>query len=118
MFVPGGKSNAGLEASKDLEERHFMNTTNDSNRNSVTDFPVLTPEAIVRFIAEPFVSPEADPVIRLNFRTAPLDDVVNYLRLTAGFVVRVGQNVNVKQSVEVYCDELLTRDGAVDVLND
>ena len=53
--------------------------------------------------------------LRLNFRGAPLDLVLNYLSEAAGFIIDL--QTEVKGKVDVWSNQPLTKDEAVDVLN-
>lgn len=52
--------------------------------------------------------------LRLNFRNAPLELVLNYLSEAAGFIIM--PETDVRGRVDVWSNEPLTRDEAVDVL--
>ena len=62
-------------------------------------------------------APDASPAggILLNFKGAPLSDVLNYLSQAAGFVIV--QDVPVEGTVNVISRQPLTADEAVDLLN-
>ncbi len=54
--------------------------------------------------------------IRLDFRDAPLDDVLSYLSRAAGFVIYLRPGVRVDGQVTVRSDQPLSRDEAVNLL--
>jgi general secretion pathway protein D len=54
--------------------------------------------------------------LRMNFRNAPLDMVLNYLSDAAGFIIVLDTRVN--GNVSVISDHPMTRDEAVNLLND
>jgi type II secretory pathway component GspD/PulD (secretin) len=56
-----------------------------------------------------------DKGIRLNFRNVPLDMVLNYMSAAAGFIIV--QEAEVKGKVDVWSQEPLTKEEAVDLLN-
>lgn len=56
-----------------------------------------------------------DKTLRLNFRGAPLEMVLNYLSEAAGFIIDL--QTEVKGKVDVWSNQPLTREEAVDVLN-
>jgi general secretion pathway protein D len=58
---------------------------------------------------------ESEKGLRLNFRNAPLEMVLNYLSDAAGFVIV--PEVDVRGKVDVWSNQPLTKDEAVDVLN-
>ncbi|MGA4644910.1 secretin N-terminal domain-containing protein [Limisphaera sp. 4302-co] len=58
---------------------------------------------------------EGERGLRLNFRNAPLELVLNYLSEAAGFIII--PEVDVKGRVDVWSNQPLTRDEAIDVLN-
>ena len=53
--------------------------------------------------------------LRLNFRGAPLDSVLDYLSDAAGFIIVLDTQVH--GSVDLWSDQPVTRDEAVDLLN-
>ncbi|HLP76143.1 MAG TPA: secretin N-terminal domain-containing protein [Candidatus Paceibacterota bacterium] len=53
--------------------------------------------------------------LRLNFRNAPIDLVLNYLSDAAGFIIEL--DTNVRGSVSVISSHPMTKDEAVDLLN-
>lgn len=61
--------------------------------------------------------PGADPSagLRLNFRNVPLDMVLNYLSDAAGFIIVL--ETKVQGNVDVWSNQPLTKDEAVDLLN-
>lgn len=61
------------------------------------------------------VGPVPDGQLRLNFRDAPLDLVLNYLSDAAGFIINL--ETEVRGRVTVWSGQPLTKDEAVDVLN-
>lgn len=56
-----------------------------------------------------------DKTLRLNFRNAPLEMVLNYLSEAAGFIIDL--QTEVKGKVDVWSNQPLTKEEAVDVLN-
>ena len=68
---------------------------------------------------QPAAAPETKSVdrnLRLNFRGVPLEMVLNYLSEAAGFVILPGQ-VDVKGKVDVWSNQPLSKDEAVQLLN-
>lgn len=53
--------------------------------------------------------------LRLNFRNAPIDLVLNYLSEAAGFIIELDSNV--RGNVSVISNQPMTKDEAVDLLN-
>ncbi len=53
--------------------------------------------------------------LRLNFRNAPIDLVLNYLSDAAGFIIQL--NTPVRGKLDVWSSQPVTRDEAVDILN-
>ena len=53
--------------------------------------------------------------LRLNFRGAPLESVLDYLRDAAGFIIVLDTQVNGR--VDLWSDQPVTREEAVDLLN-
>ncbi|MHB8520834.1 MAG: secretin N-terminal domain-containing protein [Limisphaerales bacterium] len=59
--------------------------------------------------------PNGEKGLRLNFRGAPLEMVLNYLSDAAGFIIV--PKVDVKGKVDVWSSQPLSKDEAIDVLN-
>ena len=77
---------------------------------AATPAPAVAPE-----VAElPAASTNAD-ALRLNFRAAPIDLVLNYLSDAAGFIIQV--NTPVTGKLDVWSNQPVTRDEAVALLN-
>jgi type II secretory pathway component GspD/PulD (secretin) len=64
---------------------------------------------------EPTKGAESDGRLRLNFRGVPLEMVLDYLSEAAGFIIV--KETEVKGKVDVWSNQPLTKDEAVDVLN-
>jgi general secretion pathway protein D len=60
---------------------------------------------------------DADKELRLNFRGAPLEQVLNYMSEAAGFIINVVPGTEIKGKVDVWSNQPLTRDEAVQLLN-
>lgn len=72
--------------------------------------------AITEAKAEPSApQAPADGKLRLNFRSAPLELVLNYLSEAAGFIIIL--ETEVKGKVDVFSNQPLDKDEAVDLLN-
>lgn len=67
--------------------------------------------------------PGAEPLrdgekgLRLNFRGAPLEQVLNYMSDAAGFIINVLPNTDIKGKVDVWSNQPLSREEAVELLN-
>jgi general secretion pathway protein D len=55
--------------------------------------------------------------LRMNFRDASLDQVLNYLSEAAGFIINVKPGASIRGKVTVLSNEPLTRDEAINLLN-
>ncbi|MDH7503545.1 MAG: secretin N-terminal domain-containing protein, partial [Verrucomicrobiota bacterium] len=62
------------------------------------------------------VAADGERSLRLNFRNAPLELVLNYLSEAAGFIIMPG-SADVKGKVDVWSNQPLTKEEAVEVLN-
>ena len=102
-----------------------VNTTAPASTNAATEPAVIlsatkSPMPAVNVVSS-FVPPaEAHgsnnpDELRLNFRNAPLEMVLNYLSDAAGFIIVLDTPVN--GSVSVISNRPMTRDEAVDLLN-
>src|ERR1041384_2959205 len=60
---------------------------------------------------------EGDKGLRLNFRGVPLEMVLNYLSDAAGFIINIKPGTDIKGKVDVWSNQPLTKDEAVDLLN-
>ena len=54
--------------------------------------------------------------MKLQFQRAPLEAVLEYLRRSAGLVIRVGKGVCVDRTVDLYRDQPVTTTDAVSLL--
>ena len=63
----------------------------------------------------PVLLPNGEPGLRLNFRGASLDLVLNYLSEAAGFIIVLDTKVSGK--IDAWSNQPLTKDEAVDLLN-
>lgn len=87
-----------------------------TNATSVTTNAVAPASDVMQFSPPPDrVFAESEKGLRLNFRNAPLEMVLNYLSDAAGFVIV--PEVDVRGKVDVWSNQPLTKDEAVDVLN-
>jgi general secretion pathway protein D len=65
--------------------------------------------------ASPAAKPKEEATLRLNFRGAPLETVLNYLSDAAGFTINM--ETAVRGTVDVWNNQPMTKSEAVDVLN-
>ena len=95
--------------------------TTDNARPAVPeDQPAAMSAPLTNTSADAFMPP-SDPgtnpdELRLNFKNAPLEMVLNYLSDAAGFIIL--EDTPVHGSVSVISSHSMTRDEAVDLLND
>ena len=61
--------------------------------------------------------PNGETGLRLNFRGVPLEMVLNYLSDAAGFIINIKPGTDVKGRVDVWSNQPLSKDEAVDLLN-
>jgi type II secretory pathway component GspD/PulD (secretin) len=61
--------------------------------------------------------PNGEAGLRLNFRGVPLEMVLNYLSDAAGFIINLKPGTDVKGKVDVWSNQPLSKDEAVDLLN-
>ncbi len=89
-----------------------------ANASLSAPYAIPPTAAVVPAPATPAVSPaDADGTndLRLNFRGAPLDSVLDYLSDAAGFIIVLDTQVSGR--VDLWSDQPVTRDEAVDLLN-
>jgi general secretion pathway protein D len=77
--------------------------------------PAPTAVPVANATTMPATGPVATNGLRLNFRGAPLDSVLDYLSDAAGFIIVLDTQVH--GSVDLWSDQPVTRDEAVDLLN-
>jgi general secretion pathway protein D len=65
--------------------------------------------------ARPAANSESEPELRLNFRGVPLEMVLDHLSDAAGFIIVL--ETKVEGEVDVWSNQPLSRDEAVDLLN-
>ena len=89
--------------------------------NSIVILPATASRQPHEQITSEFVPPvnasstNSDGTLRLNFRNAPLEMVLNYLSDAAGFIIVLDTRVN--GNVSVISSHSMTKDEAVDLLN-
>ncbi len=54
--------------------------------------------------------------LQMNFRGVPLETVLNYLSKAAGFIIRLGNGVNVQGKVDVWSEQPMSKEEAVQLL--
>jgi general secretion pathway protein D len=69
----------------------------------------------IPIVNEPFTANSGTNGLRLNFRNAPIDLVLNYLSEAAGFIIEL--DTTVRGNVSVISNHPMTKDEAVDLLN-
>ena len=83
---------------------------------TTTNAPVTTASAVEAASTNaPVLLPNGEPGLRLNFRGASLDLVLNYLSEAAGFIIVLDTKVTGK--IDAWSNQPLTKDEAVDLLN-
>ena len=93
----------------------------DKPTNSIVILPATTSPKPHEDITSEFMPPvnasstNSDGTLRLNFRNAPLEMVLNYLSDAAGFIIVLDTRVN--GNVSVISSHSMTKDEAVDLLN-
>ncbi len=80
-----------------------------------TNAPLSAPPAVMSAPAATAVNANGTNGLRLNFRGAPLDSVLDYLSDAAGFIIVL--DTPVSGHVDLWSDQPVTRDEAVDLLN-
>ena len=78
---------------------------------------VTTPKAAGDEAAAAKPVGDGEKGLRLNFRGAPLDQVLNYMSEAAGFIINVVPGTDVKGRVDVWSNQPLTKEEAVELLN-
>lgn len=81
----------------------------------LTEPAPATEEASPPGTPPPAPSPPSDGLVRLNFRGAPLDMVLDHLSEAAGFIIL--KETDVEGTVDVWSNQPLNQDEAVDLLN-
>ena len=93
--------------------------TNVTSAAAATDTAATNTAAVPEAAAAPDIATPAggkgDAGLRLNFRGAPLNLVLDYLSDAAGFVIN--KEADVRGTVDVWSKEPLSKDEAVDLLN-
>jgi general secretion pathway protein D len=77
--------------------------------------PTATTMPAPATLAVPVANADGTNDLRLNFRGAPLDSVLDYLSDAAGFIIVL--DTTVSGHVDLWSDRPVTRDEAVDLLN-
>ncbi len=58
----------------------------------------------------------ANKGLRMNFRGAPLEMVLNYMSKAAGFIINVTRSVDVKGRIDIWSEQPLTKEESVELL--
>jgi general secretion pathway protein D len=107
------------EAIAALAAQEAAGANDDSQKPSGTIQPTKPLGAETPKIQATFTPPEAAGTnaneLRMNFKNAPLEMVLNYLSDAAGFIIVL--DTQVRGSVSVISSQPLTKDEAVDLLN-
>lgn len=80
-----------------------------------TNLPAAAAAAPALETNAPVLLPNGEPGLRLNFRNASLDLVLNYLSEAAGFIIVLDTKVSGK--IDAWSNQPLSKDEAVDLLN-
>ncbi len=100
-------------------EANGQDNSSNSPKTSATIQPTKPLGGETPKIQSAFTPPEAAGTnaneLRMNFKNAPLDMVLNYLSDAAGFIIVL--DTQVRGSVSVISSQPLTKDEAVDLLN-
>ena len=132
LLVTGGMALVWLTAyaqtklSAPVTEVIATNTTPDSAEPAMPseNEPVLPAPGKAATAAAPEIAPSFQPpaesgngsnTLRLNFRNAPIEMVLNYLSDAAGFIIEM--NTPAKGKVDVWSSQPVSKDEAVDILN-
>ena len=83
--------------------------------STATNAAATKPAGEERPAAEPLRDGEKG--LRLNFRGAPLEQVLNYMSDAAGFIINVLPNTDIKGKVDVWSNQPLDKEEAVQLLN-
>jgi general secretion pathway protein D len=90
-----------------------VGTTNETFTHAVTSDEATA--AAPAATNAPVLLPNGEPGLRLNFRGASLDLVLNYLSEAAGFIIVLDTKVTGK--IDAWSNQPLSKDEAVDLLN-
>ena len=77
--------------------------------------PAATPESVTAEVAPPPAVTDPDGLLRLNFRNAPLELVLNYLSEAAGYIIVL--ETDVKGKIDVWSNQPVTQVEALNVLD-
>ena len=117
---PGGPPSDPPAAAADAPEQPAGDAT-DRPAPVPENVPAPTPQTSAPEVQAPPPATTTKPLaegekgLRLNFRGAPLEMVLNYLSEAAGFIIDL--QTEVKGRVDVWSNQPLTKDEAVGVLN-
>ena len=105
--IMGGTASSPSELAPPKDQPPAMNSTQAEGAKPAEN--TSAPSAPTRVVAE------GEKGLRLNFRGAPLELVLDYLSEAAGFIIR--PEVDVKGKINVWSNQPLTKDEAVELLN-
>ncbi len=95
--------------------RHSVAQDTPPPAPAVVETPAPTEVAAPINTNAPVLLPNGEPGLRMNFRNAALDQVLNYLSEAAGFVIVLDTKVTGK--IDAWSNQPLSRDEAVNLLN-
>src|SRR5258708_2843759 len=86
-----------------------------------TDAPVAAPaqagENPAAATATPAPATPNDGLLRLNFRSASLENVLNYMSEAAGYIINVKPGTSIRGKVDVWSSQPLTKEEALNLLD-
>ena len=97
-----------------VDKAQTADAVSDKKAEAQANVPQSTPKEVAASEANTS-APEPGKGLRFNFRGVPLDMVLNYLSDAAGFIIVL--ETDVKGKVDVWSNQPLTKDEAVDLLN-
>jgi hypothetical protein len=123
---PGQNGRPGLNQYQQGQGRSNYNNNNNNNNNgdrnrrwnrgdsSQSQPHRLSASSTAEFIP-PVTGTNGTDDILMNFRNAPIDEVLNYLSDAAGFIIEL--DTHVSGTVDIYSAHPVSKDEAVDLLN-
>lgn len=105
---PTQQPNTGIRQTEQLRITNTSSANTDTARKQTKD-------DFAGSGSQPDPSGNNEKVLRLNFRGAPLELVLDYLSEAAGFIIK--PEVDIKGKVDVWSAQPLTKDEAVELLN-
>src|SRR5204862_700652 len=91
----------------------------ESNLASTTNVPAATAATTTNATTNETTAAQAGDsnLVKMNFRGAPLEQVLNHLSETAGFIINIRPGTTIRGKVDMFSGKPMTKEEALDLLD-